>query len=62
MTMFENGAGTSWANRKPFSDRGIKIHRAEGEHETKQLQRQTRLPVDPHRLRGFSLYLFRFMS
>lgn len=35
MIMFENDAVTSWANHKAFSDKSIKIHRAEGDYETK---------------------------
>ena len=62
MDIFEKPAGTSWANHKGFEKRDSKIHRAAGDHETKQLPRQTHLAVDPHRPRGFSLYLPCFMS
>jgi hypothetical protein len=42
MNIFEKSAMTSWANRKGFEKRGVKIRPAEGDHEIEPLHRQIR--------------------
>ena len=58
MNMFENGAGTIGNNHKPFSDRGIKIHCAAGDHETNQLHRQSRSMMSHIIFASFSCICF----